>query len=640
MIFALAVFAPLAGALVSGLGGKLIGDAAAQAVSIGCMVLAAVCGVTSFLELMSNHQTGLVTLGSWVDSGGFHVDWALRYDMLSAMMVGMVTLVSTLIHIYSVGYMSHEPMRFRFFSYLSLFTFAMLMLVTADNLLQLFFGWEGVGLASYLLIGYWYDRPAAYRAAIKAFVVNRVGDLAFAVGIALVFLTFGSIEFPVIFAAVQDHAGDSYHLLGADWRAEEVIAVLLFIGAMGKSAQIGLHVWLPDAMEGPTPVSALIHAATMVTAGVFLMARMSPLMESAPHALEFVTFIGGTTAIFAATIACTQTDIKRVIAYSTCSQLGYMFVAAGVGAYQASVFHLFTHAFFKALLFLSAGSVIHALSGEQDMRKMGGLYRIIPVTYAMFWIGSLALGGVFPFAGYFSKDAILEAAYAAGGMGYYGFICGLLAAFLTAFYSWRLIILTFHGAPRGDRHMMEHAHESPPVMLGPLLALSVGAIAAGFTFHDWFIGADEKAFWGAAIFTGADNHVLERMEHLSGLVRFAPTVLGLLGIALAYLMYMFRPTLPGLLAARFAPVYRLWLNKYWFDELYDAIFVQPMFRLSRSLWKVGDEEIIDGLPNGAALLASDGSRQAVRLQTGSIANYAFTMLIGLVLLVAIYLLLR
>jgi NADH-quinone oxidoreductase subunit L len=552
----------------------------------------------------------------------------------------MVTLVSTLIHIYSVGYMSHEPMRFRFFSYLSLFTFAMLMLVTADNLLQLFFGWEGVGLASYLLIGYWYDRPAAYRAAIKAFVVNRVGDLAFAVGIALVFTTFGSIEFPVIFAAISEHAADKYHVLGADFRAEEVMALLLFIGAMGKSAQIGLHVWLPDAMEGPTPVSALIHAATMVTAGVFLMARMSPLMEFAPHALEFVTFIGATTAIFAATIACTQTDIKRVIAYSTCSQLGYMFVAAGVGAYQASVFHLFTHAFFKALLFLSAGSVIHALSGEQDMRKMGGLYKVIPITYAMFWIGSLALGGVFPFAGYFSKDAILEAAYAAGGMGYYGFICGLLAAFLTAFYSWRLIILTFHGAPRGDPHVMEHAHESPPVMTGPLLALSVGAIAAGFTFHDWFIGAYEKAFWGEAIFTGADNHVLERMEHLPGLVRFAPTVLGLLGIALAYVMYMFRPSLPGLLAERFAPVYRLWLNKYWFDEAYDAIFVQPMIRLSRTLWKVGDEEIIDGLPNGAALLASDGSRQAVRLQTGSIANYAFTMLIGLVLLVAIYLLLR
>ena len=639
MIYAVAVFAPLAGALVAGLPGKLIGDRAAQAV--GCMVLAAACGVTSFLQLMLGHAgTGAVLLGSWVDSGSFHVDWALRYDMLSAMMVGMVTLVSTLIHVYSIGYMSHEKLKFRFFSYLSLFTFAMLMLVTADNLLQLFFGWEGVGLASYLLIGYWYDRPAACRAAIKAFVVNRVGDLAFAVGIALVFLTFGSIEFPVIFAAVPEHQGDLYHVLGSTFRAEEVIAVLLFIGAMGKSAQIGLHVWLPDAMEGPTPVSALIHAATMVTAGVFLMSRMSPLMELAPRALEFVTFIGGTTAIFAATIACTQTDIKRVIAYSTCSQLGYMFVAAGVGAYQASVFHLFTHAFFKALLFLSAGSVIHGMSGEQDMRRMGGLYRILPVTYAMFWIGSLALGGVFPFAGYFSKDAILEAAYAAGGMGYYGFICGLLAAFLTAFYSWRLIILTFHGAPRADRHVMEHAHESPPVMTGPLLALSVGAVAAGFTFHDWFIGADEKAFWGASIFTGADNHVLERMEHLPGLVRFAPTVLGIAGIALAYAMYMWRPLLPGLLAARFAPVYRLWLNKYWFDEAYDAAFVRPAVWLARTLWKVGDQEIIDGLPNGAALLASDGSRQVVRLQTGSIATYAFTMLIGLVLLVSIYLALR
>jgi NADH-quinone oxidoreductase subunit L len=644
MLFAVAVFAPLFGALIAGLLGRAIGERAAQAVTIICMLLAAACGVSAFVGLVyGGGQPGVVSLGTWIDVGTFHVNWALRYDTLSAVMVAMVTSVATLIHIYSVGYMGHEPANttWRFFSYLSLFTFAMLMLVTADNLLQLFFGWEGVGLASYLLIGYWYYKPSACNAAMKAFIVNRVGDLGFAVGIALVFVVFGSIEFSTIFGHVADHQTDTYHVLGSTFRAYEVIGILLFIGAMGKSAQIGLHVWLPDAMEGPTPVSALIHAATMVTAGVFLMARFSPVLDYAPHALSFVTFIGATTALFAATIGCVQNDIKRVIAYSTCSQLGYMFVAAGVGAYQASIFHLLTHAFFKALLFLSAGSVIHALHDEQDMRRMGGLWKLIPITYTMFWIGSLALAGVFPFAGYYSKDAILEAAWASHSVvGHYGYWCGLLAAFLTAFYSWRLIIMTFHGKPRADHHTMEHVHESPWIMTVPLMLLAVGAVVNGFVFHEQLLGADWHAFWGNAIAIGADNHVLADMEEVPTAISFAPSVIGLLGIILAYVMYMFVPSIPGKLANAFRPVYLFLLNKWYFDELYDRIFVRPYIVLSRLLWQVGDATIIDGIPNGVAALTGDGSAQIVKIQTGSIAVYAFTMLIGLVALVSVYLLFR
>ncbi len=640
MLFAVAVFAPLLGCLVAGLFGRAIGDRAAQAVTILGMILAAICGVSAFVSLVYNGGTpGVVSLGSWLEAGDFHVAWALRYDTLSAVMVAMVTCVATLIHIYSVGYMSHESTSWRFFSYLSLFTFAMLMLVTADNLLQLFFGWEGVGLASYLLIGYWYYKPSACAAAMKAFIVNRIGDLGFAVGIALVFWTFGSIEFSTIFAAVPAHMNDTYRLFGVH-RAYEVIGILLFIGAMGKSAQLGLHVWLPDAMEGPTPVSALIHAATMVTAGVFLMARFSPVLDYAPGALGFITFIGGSTALFAATIGCVQNDIKRIIAYSTCSQLGYMFIAAGVGAYQVSIFHLLTHAFFKALLFLGAGSVIHAMSDEQDIRKMGGIGRLIPLTCAMMWIGSLALAGVPPFAGYYSKDAILEAAWASEtAIGHYGFWCGLLAALLTAFYSWRLLILTFHGnTSRVDHHTLEHVHESPPVMTIPLILLAVGAVFAGYLFHGQLIGEQWHEFWGDAIRIAPDNHVLRNMEEVPGWVSLSPTILGLVGIALAYVMYVAVPSLPGRLAASFGGLYRFVLNKWYFDELYDAIFVQPLIRLSRVLWQVGDATIIDGIPNGLASLTSDGSAQVVKLQTGSIAVYAFSMLIGLVVLVSIFLL--
>ena len=640
MLFAAAVFLPLLGSVVALLFGRRMGDAAAQAITIGCMVAAAACGVAAFVaQVYGGAGAGVVPIGTWIEAGTFHVAWALHYDPLSAVMVAMVTSVATLIHIYSVGYMSHEHGSWRFFSYLSLFTFAMLMLVTADNLVQLFFGWEGVGLASYLLIGYWYYKPSANNAAMKAFIVNRVGDLFFAVGIALIFATFGSVEFADLFGNVPAHTGDTYRLFGASLRVYEVIGFLLFIGAMGKSAQIGLHVWLPDAMEGPTPVSALIHAATMVTAGVFLVARMSPLFDFAPAALAFVAFIGGTTALFAATIGCAQNDIKRVIAYSTCSQLGYMFAAAGVGAYQASIFHLLTHAFFKALLFLSAGSVIHAMSDEQDMRRMGGLWRRIPVTYAMFWVGSLALCGIFPFAGYYSKDAIIEATWAAHStVGQYGFWCTLIAAGLTSFYSWRLLIMTFHGAPLADRHAMEHVHESPWVMLGPLLVLAVGALCAGFVFRDQLIGHDWAQFWGTSIRIASGNQVLSGIEEVPGVIHVLPTLVGLLGIAVAYWFYMIQPALPGRLTAMVPGVYRFVLNKWYFDELYQFLFVGPARFLAGKLWTVGDTKILDGIPNGVAALTAGASAQAVRIQTGSIAMYAFVMLIGLVAMVSVYLL--
>ena len=643
MLYVVAVFAPLIGALISGLLGRVIGDRAAQGASILCMVIAAICGPLACFQLVNGDLTaGVIPIATWIDAGRFHVDWALRVDTLSAVMLAMVTFVSMLIHVYSIGYMAHDAYpRYRFFAYLSLFTFSMLMLVTADNLTQLFFGWEGVGLCSYLLVGYWYDRPAACAAAIKAFTTNRIADLPFAVGIALIFFKFGSVEFSTIFPAVAQHQADTYSLFGTTFPAIEVIGFLLFIGAMGKSAQLGLHVWLPDAMEGPTPVSALIHAATMVTAGVFLMARMSPLMEYAPVALGFVTFIGASTALFAATVGCAQNDIKRVIAYSTCSQLGYMFVAAGVGAYEVSIFHLITHAFFKALLFLSAGSVIHAMSDEQDMRKMGGLARLIPWTCAVMWIGNLALAGIPPFAGYYSKDAIISASYAAGtGIGLYGFICTLLAAFLTAFYSWRLLFMTFYGTPRADHHVMEHVHESPPVMLVPLVVLAIGAVIVGKLLDGTFIGAGFHGFWQASIFNTSDNHVLAALEHVPAWVEYAPLVVGLLGIATAYVMYMAYPLLPMRLAAMFRPIYLLFLNKWYFDELYDAVLVQPLLRFARAFWQVGDVTMIDGVPNGLAALATEGSREAVKIQTGSLAVYAFVMLIGVVVLVGIFMLFR
>lgn len=633
-MFVGAVFFPLLGATIAGFFGRWIGDKASQWVTVLCMALAAICGAASFVEVALGHAPQTVVLLRFLDVGSFGLDWALRYDTLSVVMVAMVTCISTLIHLYSVGYMSHDPTTPRFFAYLSLFTFMMLMLVTADNLVQLFFGWEGVGLASYLLIGYWYEKESACAAAMKAFIVNRVGDLFFMLGLCLTFWVFGSIEFSEIFGAIDQHKDARF----AGLPAYEVICILLFLGACGKSAQLGLHTWLPDAMEGPTPVSALIHAATMVTAGVFLVARMSPVFEYAPMALAIVTVVGASTALFAATIGCVQNDIKRIIAYSTCSQLGYMFFAAGVGAYQGAVFHLFTHAFFKALLFLSAGSVIHAMSEEQDIRKMGGIWKKIPVTYAVMWIGSLALAGVPYFAGYYSKDFVLEAAYAAhSGVGMYAFICGLLAAFLTAFYSWRLLILTFHGAPRADHHTMEHVHESPAVMLVPLVLLAVGAVFAGAVFAPSFIGHHWEEFWNGAIVNAAHNHIMHHVHEVPGWVPLAPTIVGLGGIALAYVMYMFMPSLPAALANALPGVHRFLLNKWYFDELYDAIFVRPARALARGFWKTGDVRIIDGVPNGLAASVAGAARQAVSLQTGRVASYAFTMIVGLVVLVSLLL---
>ncbi|MCA3416123.1 MAG: NADH-quinone oxidoreductase subunit L [Roseomonas sp.] len=633
-MFVGAVFFPLLGATIAGFFGRWIGDKASQWVTVICMALAAICGVASFVEVALGHAPQTVVLLRFLDVGSFGLDWALRYDTLSVVMVAMVTCISTLIHLYSVGYMSHDPTTPRFFAYLSLFTFMMLMLVTADNLVQLFFGWEGVGLASYLLIGYWYEKESACAAAMKAFIVNRVGDLFFMLGLCLTFWVFGSIEFSEIFGAIDQHKDARF----AGLPAYEVICILLFLGACGKSAQLGLHTWLPDAMEGPTPVSALIHAATMVTAGVFLVARMSPVFEYSPTALAIVTVVGASTALFAATIGCVQNDIKRIIAYSTCSQLGYMFFAAGVGAYQGAVFHLFTHAFFKALLFLSAGAVIHAMSDEQDIRKMGGIWKKIPVTYAVMWIGSLALAGVPYFAGYYSKDFVLEAAFAAhSGVGTYAFICGLIAAFLTAFYSWRLLILTFHGAPRADHHTMEHVHESPAVMLVPLLLLAVGAVFAGAVFAPSFIGHHWEEFWNGAIVNAPHNQIMHHVHEVPGWVPLAPTIVGLGGIALAYVMYMFAPSLPGALARAFPGVHRFLLNKWYFDELYDAIFVRPAQALARGFWKIGDVRIIDGVPNGLAASVAGAARQAVSLQTGRVASYAFTMIAGLVLLVSLLL---
>jgi NADH-quinone oxidoreductase subunit L len=633
-MFVGAVFFPLLGACISGFLNRWIGVKASLWSSVICMVLAAICGSLAFWQVAMGGQSATVTLFTWMDVGELEFAWALRYDTLSAIMVGMVTFVSTLIHIYSVGYMAHDATPPRFFAYLSLFTFMMLMLVTADNLVQLFFGWEGVGLASYLLIGYWYEKESANAAAMKAFIVNRVGDVFFMLGMALTFLTFGSLDFDTIFAAASSKVDATF--MGIP--SLELIGLLLFGGACGKSAQLGFHTWLPDAMEGPTPVSALIHAATMVTAGVFLVCRMSPVMEYAPFALGVVTVVGASTALFAATIGCVQNDIKRIIAYSTCSQLGYMFFAAGVGLYQAAMFHLFTHAFFKALLFLGAGSVIHAMSDEQDIRKMGGIWKKIPVTYVVMWIGSLALAGIPIFAGFYSKDAILEGAFAAhSSVGMYAFVCGIVAAFLTAFYSWRLLILTFHGKPRADHHTMEHVHESPAVMLIPLILLAAGAVVTGMVFAPYFIGHDYEHFWNGAIFNLPGKHMMEAMHHVPEWVPNLVLMVAVSGIVLAVLLYGFFPKVPARIAAAVPGLYRFLLNKWYFDELYDKIFVQPAKRLAMQFWQVGDVRIIDAMPNGAASLAVGTARGVVRLQTGRVANYAFAMILGLVVFVSLFL---
>jgi len=639
-MFSTIVFAPLAGAIIAGFFGRLIGVRGAQAVTCGLMLLSAVLSGMAFVQVALGGQPQHVMVMTWIASGDFKLDWAFKIDTLTAVMLVVVTWVSTIVHIYSVGYMSHDKHPQRFMAYLSLFTFAMLMLVTADNLVQMFFGWEGVGLASYLLIGFWYERPSANAAAIKAFVVNRVGDFGFALGIFAIYLLFGTVSFDEIFAAAPAMAGKTLHFLSWQFDAMTIICLLLFIGAMGKSAQLFLHTWLPDAMEGPTPVSALIHAATMVTAGVFMVCRCSPLFEMSPVALNVVTIVGASTAFFAATVGLVQNDIKRVIAYSTCSQLGYMFFAAGVSAYEAAMFHLFTHAFFKALLFLGAGSVIHALHDEQDMRKMGGIYKLIPGTYVLMLIGTVALMG-FPYtAGYFSKDAILESAFANGtGPGMYAYSLGIMAAFMTSFYSWRLIFMTFHGKSRADEHTLKHAHESPPVMLVPLLVLAAGALGAGLAFNGLFVGHGEAAFWGKAIFTREGVDVLEARHHIPALAIWAPTIVGLLGFLLAYQFYIRDPEAPKRLAETHYPLYQFLLNKWYFDELYDAIFVKPSLAIGRLFWKKGDGAIIDDLgPNNLAARAQDMAGALMRFQSGYLYHYAFVMLVGVAGLVTYFML--
>lgn len=660
------VFLPLLAALIAGLGNRIIGNVAAKLVTTGALFASCYLAWMPFIGVLTGHtHEQVVPVLQWIHSGTMQIGWALRFDPLTAVMLVVVTSVSALVHLYSWGYMADDPSQPRFFAYLSLFTFAMLMLVTADNLVQLFFGWEGVGLASYLLIGFWYHKPGANAAAMKAFIVNRVGDFGFSLGIFGCFLVFGTVSIPGILGHVGAHLGQTIGFLGMRVDVITLLCLLLFVGACGKSAQLGLHTWLPDAMEGPTPVSALIHAATMVTAGVFMVCRLSPMFAASPAASTVVTYVGAATAFFAATVGTTQTDIKRVIAYSTCSQLGYMFFAAGVGAYNAAMFHLFTHAFFKALLFLGAGSVIHAMHHEQDMRYYGGLWRRIPLTFTAMLIGTLAITGVgidgiFGFAGFYSKDAIIEFAYAQGTeAGGIAFAVGVFAALLTSFYSWRLIFLTFFGTPRwaGSEHIQhtahdahgahghgDHAHhdhghgdptlgyqphESPLSMLVPLGLLSMGAVFAGFVFGTHFLDAEVgRAFWqGSVAFSTAFT---EAREHVPLFVKLSATLVMLLGLFIAWMAYVRDTSIPAKFTTTFDSLYRFLLNKWYFDELYDALFVRPAMALGRLLWHGGDEGIIDRFgPNGAAAVIGSGSRLAVKFQSGYLASYALVMVCGL-----------
>ncbi len=610
------------------------GSRSAELVTTVFLFAAMLLSWLAFADVGFGHHDSRVTLFPWIISGELKVDWALRIDTLTAVMFVVVTTISAFVHLYSIGYMEEDPHRPRFFSYLSLFTFAMLMLVTADNLVQLFFGWEGVGLMSYLLIGFWYHKPEANAAAIKAFIVNRVGDFGFSLGIFAAFMMTGALDLDTVFAQAPALTGKTIQFLSWDVDVLTLICLLLFMGAMGKSAQFLLHTWLPDAMEGPTPVSALIHAATMVTAGVFMVARLSPLFDLAPAAQAFVTFIGATTAFFTATIALVQNDIKRIIAYSTCSQLGYMFVAMGTGAYSIGMFHLFTHAFFKALLFLGSGSVIIAMHHEQDIRHMGGLKDKLPLTYWTMVIGTLALTGFPLTAGYFSKDAIIEAAYVSSNpIALYGFGATVIAAALTAFYSWRLIFLTFHGTPH-DHHHYDAARESPLVMLLPLGFLAAGSIFAGYPFRELFAGHDVADFFGDSLKFAAGSHLLEEMHHIPLLIGMAPTVMMAIGFVVAWEFYIRRPELPAELARQQEPLYKFLLNKWYFDEIYDFLIVRPTLWLARALWKYGDGWTIDGLgPDGISARVLDVTRGAVRLQTGYLYHYAFAMLIGVAALI-------
>ncbi len=655
----LIVFLPLLAAIVGGLGNRALGNVAVKSITTGSLFIACALSWPIFLSFVGGHaEPHVVQVLHWVQSGSLTFDWALRVDTLTAIMLVVVTSVSALVHLYSWGYMAEDPDQPRFFAYLSLFTFAMLMLVTADNLVQMFFGWEGVGLASYLLIGFWFRKPSASAAAIKAFVVNRVGDLGFMLGIFGTFLVFNTVSIPEILVRAPSMAGSTIGFLGMQWDTMTILCILLFIGAMGKSAQLGLHTWLPDAMEGPTPVSALIHAATMVTAGVFMVCRLSPMFETSPTAMAVVTAVGAATLFFAATIGTTQWDIKRVIAYSTCSQLGYMFVAAGVGAPGAAMFHLFTHAFFKALLFLGAGSVIHAMHHEQDMRYYGGLRKHIPLTFWAMTMGTLAITGIgivglFGFAGFYSKDAILEAAFGAHtSIGAFGFWMGIFAALLTSFYSWRLVFLTFFGKPRWDQseHIQHavhddhhgaghhakhddgtagyHPHESPINMLIPLGVLSLGAIFAGLVFNHSFISEGAGHFWQGSV--AFSEELIHHMHGVPTWVKWAPFTVMIAGLAIAWYGYIRNPAFPAKFAAAIKPLYTFVYNKWFFDELYDRIFVRPAFWLGEKFWKLGDQGLIDRFgPNGSAWVVVQGSRIASKLQTGFLYSYALVMLLGL-----------
>ena len=672
------VFLPLLAAIIAGLGNRFIGNFAAKLVTTGALFAAMFLSWPIFLGFLAGTEhSQLHPVFTWIASGDLHVEWALRVDALTAVMLVVVTTVSALVHLYSWGYMAEDDSQPRFFAYLSLFTFAMLMLVTADNLVQMFFGWEGVGLASYLLIGFWYHKPSANAAAMKAFIVNRVGDFGFSLGIFGTFLVFGTVSIPAILEAAPGMSGSTIGFLGGRIDTMTLLCILLFIGAMGKSAQLGLHTWLPDAMEGPTPVSALIHAATMVTAGVFMVCRLSPMFETSETALAIVTIVGAATALFAATVGTVQNDIKRVIDYSTCSQLGYMFFAAGVGAYGAAMFHLFTHAFFKALLFLGAGSVIHAMHHEQDMRFYGALRREIPLTFWAMTIGTLAITGVgiiqvaglpsFGFAGFFSKDAIIESAFASGTtVGGLAFAVGVFAALLTSFYSWRLVFLTFFGKARwaqsehiqhalhGDHHDHPadedaghdtrprevtahdiapgtggyHPHESPWTMLVPLGLLSLGAVFAGIVFHHAFIDVEEGArFWAGSI--AFDTHLMHAIHEVPLWVKLSPAAAMILGFFIAWNAYLRNPSIPGRFVGQFGLLHAFLYNKWYFDELYDVIFVRPSIWLGRIFWKRGDEQTIDRFgPDGAATAVFAGTRLAMRVQSGYVYTYALVMLLG------------
>ena len=617
---------PLIASIISGFFGKFIGDRNSEIVTSLLVSISAIFSIIILYEVIYNQYQDNIIIATWINSGSLEVNWSMKIDSLSAVMLVVVTSISALVHIYSIGYMSHDPHKPRFMAYLSLFTFAMLMLVTSDNFVQLFFGWEGVGLCSYFLIGFWFKKESANTAAIKAFVVNRVGDFGFALGIFLIFYLFGTVNYTEVFNQIPSITDKKLVFLGIETNAVDLICLLLFIGAMGKSAQILLHTWLPDAMEGPTPVSALIHAATMVTAGVFLVVRCSPIYEYSELALNIITIVGMSTALFAASVALVQTDIKKIIAYSTCSQLGYMFFATGVGAYNVAMFHLFTHAFFKALLFLGSGSVIHAFKDEQNINNMGGVWKKLPYTYTLMIIGTLALTG-FPFlSGFYSKDAIIEFAYLRGNTtGFYAAGIGIFTAFITSIYSWRLIFKTFHGEYNNKSIKIEDTHESPLVMLIPLILLSIGAIFAGFIFKELFIGSNGINFWNDSIFF---LKPLSNEHPPLWFLIFTP-VLVILSIPISYYLFIKNKKLPNQIATINKPLYEFLLNKWYFDELYDFLFVRPSKKIGLFLWKFFDLKIVDGFgPDGISAIIKKCSIKANKFQSGFIYQYAFVMLLG------------